>query len=260
MQAFPLRLALGFAAAAVLALGAIVVIPRDTGGDRPPESTLVAVALVVAVVMGAAVFAGMRLDLGLPVSIAVYAAGWNVLVVLVKLYLGPSALYEASETGRITTDLGEDDAAMLTAAGVGAAYLLAFWFLYRIARVRVDGRVAKGLTAGKVALGAVALVLLFVSGLPLLLLLFLVIGGEYVSFVFTTGASLVAGFSLALAVALAAAALNSTAARARAVGDATLLVTVFWVGVAYLALYHALWVVYVLLLTSLWPLKVVSSK
>jgi hypothetical protein len=72
--------------------------------------------------------------------------------------------------------------------------------------------------------------------------------------------SLAAGAALAFAVALAGLALTSTAERARAIGDATLLASLFWVGVAYLALYHALWVVYVLVLTSLWPLKVVTTK
>lgn len=251
---------LGYAAAALLALGAMSIIPGDDGGDRPPESTLVAVALVVALIMAVAVYAGLRLDLGLPASVALYAVGWNVLVVVVKLYLGPSALYEASEQGRVTSDLGDDDLAVLTAVGVGAAYVLAFWILYRLARGRIGIARSRGRTGRNVAIAAVALVLLFVSGLPVVLLLFLLTGGEYVSFVFTTGASLVAAAALAGATALAALALNSTADRARAVGDATLLATLFWVGVAYLALYHALWVIYILLLTSLWPLKVVSSK
>jgi hypothetical protein len=183
-----------------------------------------------------------------------------VLVVIVKLYLGPSALYEASDQGRVTSDLGDDDLAVITAVGVGTMYLLAFWILYRLARRRIGIARARGRTGRKIAIAAIALVLLFVSGLPVVLLLFLFTGGEYVTFVFTTGASLVAGLALALAVSLAALSLNSTAERARVVGDAGLLVAVFWVGVAYLALYHALWVVYVLLLTSLWPLKVVSSK
>jgi hypothetical protein len=102
---------------------------------------------------------------------------------------------------------------------------------------------------------------LFVSGvLPVLLLLFALVGGEYVGFVFSSAASLVAGAALALALSLALLTLTSTAERARVAGDATLLVTVFWIGAAYLALYHALWVVYILVLTSVWPLKVVSSK
>ena len=44
------------------------------------------------------------------------------------------------------------------------------------------------------------------------------------------------------------------------VGDAALLVSVFWLGLGFLALYHALWVVYVLVLTSIWPLKVITPK
>jgi hypothetical protein len=34
----------------------------------------------------------------------------------------------------------------------------------------------------------------------------------------------------------------------------------FWIGLYFLALYHVLWVVYVLVLTSTWPLKVVTPK
>jgi hypothetical protein len=37
-------------------------------------------------------------------------------------------------------------------------------------------------------------------------------------------------------------------------------VSVFWVGLAFLALYHALWVIYVLALTTIWPLKVITPK
>lgn len=261
MQGFPVRLVLGFVLAGALALGAIVAIPGDGGGDRPPESTLVAVALVVAVVMGAAVYAGVRFELGLPISIAAYALAYNALVALVKFWLGPEALYRASEEGRVTTDLGTDDTAAITAMGVGAAYLLAFWILYRLARARILRPERRPGTGVRWALAAVILVLLLVSGmLPVLLLLFLLVGGEYVGFVFTTGTSLVAGVALAAAAALAGLALTSTAERANAVGNATLLTAFFWVGVAYLALYHALWVVYILVLTSIWPLKVVTSK
>ena len=259
MQAAPLRLVVGFIGAALLAVGAIVVLP-GSGGETPTTSTLVGVAAAVAAVTGIALYAGLRLDLGLPTSIVLYAVGYNLLVVLVKFVLGPQALYDASEEGRVTSDLGSDDLTVITALGVGAAYLLAFWILYRLARKRLERPRAQ---ASKVrwAIVIIVLAVLFVSGvIPVLLLLFALVGGEYVSFVFTSGASLVAGVALACALALAGLALSSSAERARAIGDATLLASVFWVGVAYLALYHALWVVYILVLTSIWPLKVVSSK
>jgi hypothetical protein len=95
------------------------------------------------------------------------------------------------------------------------------------------------------------------GGIPLLLLF----GGlEYVDFVFSSAVSGLVALALAGAVALAAVAFRSTAERARLVGDVALLVSVFWVGLAFLALYHALWVVYVLVLTAIWPLKVITPK
>jgi hypothetical protein len=133
----PLRLGVGFVAAGALATVAIYLLPGGDG-ETPPESTLVGVAAAVAAVTGVALFAGLRLDLGLPVSIALYAVAYNLLVVLVKFVLGPWALYDASESGKVTVDFGGDGAALFTAAAVGLLYLLAFWLLYRLARRRLE--------------------------------------------------------------------------------------------------------------------------
>ena len=258
MRHVPLRLRLGFILAGLLSLGAILALP-DGDGDTPPVQTLVGVAGTVGLVTGIALYVGLRRELGLPASIALFAVGYNLLVILVKFVIGPQALYDASESGNVTRDLGDEGMAAITAIGVGAAYLGAFWFLYRLARRTVEDKPPASVTRWVV--GALVVVVLFVSGvIPILLLLFAFAGGEYVSFVFGSAASLVAGVALALALALAQLTLSSTADRARAVGDATLLASVFWVGAAYLALYHALWVVYILVLTSIWPLKVVTSK
>ena len=171
MGPFPLRLLLGFVAAGLLATLAILVIPGG-GGDTPPESTLVGVAVAVAAVTGVALYAGLRLDLGLPASIALYAVGYNLLVVLVKFVLGPRALYDASEAGKVTSDLGKDDITVITAIGIAAMYLLAFWILYRLARRRLERRRLTRPGAAWVVVGIV-LVLVFLSGLlPTLLLLF----------------------------------------------------------------------------------------
>lgn len=258
MTAVQLRLLLGFVAAGLLSLGAIVALPSGEG-DSPTAGTLVAVAAAVALVTGIALYAGLHWELRLPVAVAFFAVGYNVLVVVVKFVIGPQALYDASEAGKVTSDLGDQATATITALGVGAAYLFAFWLLYRLAYRQLEDRPP----ARKVrwVVGLLVVAVLFVSGvLPVLLLLFALVGGEYVSFVFSSTASLVAGAALALALSLALMTLTSTAERARVAGDATLLVTVFWIGAAYLALYHALWVVYILVLTSIWPLKVVSSK
>ena len=84
--------------------------------------------------------------------------------------------------------------------------------------------------------------------------------GPYGFYEVNQNVSLLVGVTLASAVAFAILAFNSAAERSRALGDATLVVSLFWVGLAFLALYQALWVVYVLILTSIWPLKTVTPK
>jgi hypothetical protein len=37
-------------------------------------------------------------------------------------------------------------------------------------------------------------------------------------------------------------------------------VAFFWVGLAFLAIYHVVWVIYIVALTALWPLRVVVPK
>ena len=98
------------------------------------------------------------------------------------------------------------------------------------------------------------------GGALLLVLLPLAAGFGYLNFVFSSGLSLVIAVILACATGLAAAAFNSAADRARLVGDVSVFMSFFWVGLYFLALYHVLWVVYVLVLTSIWPLKVVTPK
>jgi hypothetical protein len=85
-------------------------------------------------------------------------------------------------------------------------------------------------------------------------------GFEYLAFVFSSALSLLIALALAGATALAALAFEAASERAAIVGDATLFMSFFWLGLYFLALYHVLWVVYVLVLTSIWPLKVVTPK
>jgi hypothetical protein len=101
----------------------------------------------------------------------------------------------------------------------------------------------------------------FGSGGAILILLLPVFGGlDYLDFVFSSSVSLLIALALAGATALAALTFDATARRAHMLGDATLYMSVFWLGLYFLALYHVLWVVYVLVLTSIWPLKVVTPK
>ena len=257
--------------AGLLSLGVVTIVPRtvSSSGSIPPVGMLLTTATIVAAICGVLLFWGLRSDLGLPATVAVYAVVFNVLVIGVKLVLGPRGYYEANQTKDIdaTFAINESVMALFAAVFVFALYAAAYLVLYRVFRAKVvhlspQDRLAVRLTGRKVVITVIVLTILLVaSGGALLLVLFPLIAGlEYLDFVFSSSLSLLIAVILACATAFAALTFNSAADRARLVGDASVFVSFFWVGLYFLALYHVLWVVYVLVLTSIWPLKVVTPK
>jgi hypothetical protein len=144
----------------------------------------------------------------------------------------------------------------------GAYLVLYRYFRRKIAHLSPDDRFATRVSGRKVAIAVVVLTILIIaSGGAILLVAFPLIAGlDYLDFVFSSSLSLLIAVILACATAFAAMTFNSAADRARLVGDASVFVSFFWVGLYFLALYHVLWVVYVLVLTAIWPLKVVTPK
>ena len=119
----------------------------------------------------------------------------------------------------------------------------------------LDRRFARRLSIG----GSVALSVVVVLTIPALLLV-TGAGSTYLSFVFSSGVAAAIAVSLALASVLLVQGFRSVADRSRAVADATALLNLFWLGCAFIVLFHVLWVVYVLVLSSVWPLRVVVPK
>ena len=244
----------------------------DSSGDVPPVRMLLVTSTIVGVICCALLFWGLRSDLRLPVKAAVYAVVFNALVIIVKLALAPHGFYEVNQERDIDATFGTIDdpvMAMLAAAVVFVLYLAVFFVLYRTFRSKLDHLDAddplpkiKLFRGRNLAIGIVVLTFLLVaSGGAILLVLLPLIGGlEYLDFVFASSLSLMIGVLVACATAFAALAFNSSAERARLIGDASVFMSFFWVGLYFLALYHVLWVVYVLVLTSIWPLKVVTPK
>ena len=267
----PGSLVLKLAVAGLLSLAVVAVVPGtvSSAGDVPPVGMLLVTATLVGVICAALLFWGLRSDLGLPATAAIYAATFNVLVVVVKLALGPHGFYEVNQVKDLDSTFAIDNTFMAFAAAVlvFVLYVGVYLFLYRHFRAGVQHLAPQNPRRMKVSgrgvvIGIVVLTILLVaSGGALLLVFFPLIGGlDYLDFVFSSSLSLMIGVILACATALAALAFNSAADRARVVGDASVFVSFFWVGLYFLALYHVLWVVYVLVLTAIWPLKVVTPK
>jgi hypothetical protein len=265
-------LVLKLVVAGLLSLVVVAVVPRtvSAGGDVPPVGMLLVTATIVGLICGALLFWGLRSDLGLPMTAAVYAVVFNVLVIVVKLVLGPHGYYEVNQTEDLdvfavnTTLMAMFAAALVFVLYVGVYLALYRYFRAKVAHLAPEDRFAVArLARGRgVAISVVVLTILLVaSGGALLLVFFPLLAGlEYLDFVLSSSLSLMIGVILACATALAATAFNSAADRARLVGDASVFVSFFWVGLYFLALYHVLWVVYVLVLTAIWPLKVVTPK
>jgi hypothetical protein len=257
-----LKILLGFGLATLVAQ----YLPRGDGSAAPPVAQLLQVAALVTLFTTGALYLVLRQNLGLPTAVALLAVAYNALIVLVKFVLGPYGLYEVNESVNLTGLFNVTDpvGAAWTAAVVFALYLVGYYLVYRVARRRLasasdDERRRRILVP--FLTGVYALV-----GAGIALALFVIVGGpvggidEYVSFVVSSSVSLLVGVALAGAGALAALAFRGTAERAEILGNAALVTSFFWIGLAFLALYHALWVVYILVLTAAWPLRVVVPK
>jgi hypothetical protein len=252
-----------------LAFVAAKVVPSG-GGTTPPVETLLLSAVLIALATTGALYAVLRFDLGLPTAACLFAVGYNVLVVLVKFVLAPRGYYEVNQHVELNGPTLDDPfVAIVVAATIFALYAGVYYGLYRLFRVRVEylleleeqQRRPHLRNAVLAILGGV--LLLSGGSAALVLLLPLILAGsslEYLDFILQSSVSLLVGAALAGAVSLAVLAFRSAAERAQILGDAAMLVSFFWVGLAFLAIYHALWVVYILVLTSIWPLKVVSAK
>ena len=262
-------LVLKLAAAAGLSFAVVALAPHTVSatGNVPPVRMLLVTGTLVGLICAGALFWGIRADLKLPTKVAVYAVGFNALVIVVKLVLAPHGCYQVNQMKDLDTPIDNSFAAVLAAVLVFALYFVAYAVLYRLFRRRIEhlgvaDPVPRWFGSRGLVLAIVVAVLLVVgSGGALLIVLLPLFGGlEYLGFIFSSTVSGLIALALAGATSLAALAFDASSERARVVGDATLFVSFFWLGLYFLALYHVLWVVYVLVLTSIWPLKVVTTK
>jgi hypothetical protein len=255
----------------LLAGVAVAVLPRvSSGGTQPPVGTLLAVGILVGGVTSAALFLGISRDMKLPARVGIFFVAYNALIVLVKFVLAPAGLYQVNRERWFQATFGTKGIVWLSAALVLVLYVVAFTVLYLGARRSLGTRVTpskrnRGVprerSVRKLVIGLIVGVLAVV-GLSLLALLSVFGGGgaQYLEFVFSSGLALLIAVALGLASVLLVMGFRSVEDRTRAVADAAALLNLFWLGIAFLLLFHVLWVVYVLVLTSIWPLKTVVPK
>lgn len=205
-------------------------------------------------------FAGLRAILPRTGVFLAAAFGYNALLVLVKFGLGPLSLYAANESGGgffvLTNQLAYPGLAAITAVLYGMAFVV----LYAIFHSRLQRKlgISVALEARVVQLVVIMFILAVVGGITLIGL-----GGflEYASSVlFASVIGILIAIALVGAVILCAVAFREARDEAVMLRNVSLFTTFAWVGLAFIAAYHILWLVFLLTLVSLWPLRAWNGK
>ncbi len=260
-----------------LAGGAIALTaPRLFTGPERPDFTVFLVVGVAAVLLTAALFSYIdRLGMGFGKTALVLAAGYNALIAAVKLGLAPAALYEANREQTFEDVVADPNSLwfyLVVSLGVLLLYVLVFRVMYGVFKRRLRRRAGEiGATperrnwwAGRrrvvliaLVIATVALLASFLWVMPLLVVGYPTL--SYLVYVFSTFGVAIS-LALTLAAVLAYKTLDEVERRAAQLGDATLLASFFWLGLALILLYHAMWVVFLLTLVSIWPFQTYTPK
>lgn len=255
----------------------MATIPRLFTGPARPGFTVFLIAGIAAVGLTAGLFAYIdRLGMGFGKTVLALAAGYNAMIAAVKLGLAPAALYTANQRQDFDSTFGDPNSPWFYAA-VGTAVLLLYVGVFRVMYVVFERRFRS--TAGEpearrgrlrqwagsrrrpilIAL-VVAFVALLASFLWVMPVLFVGMPTfSYLVYIFSTfGAAMT--LALAVAAALAYKTFDEVEKRAVRLQDATLLAGFFWLGLALILLYHAMWAVFLLTLVSIWPFRTYTPK
>ena len=257
-------------AAMVLVLLSAYTFPQIDHALNPSARTpglisFLGVGLSVLALTAVLLFMGLRGVLPRSRLFLAAAFGYNALLVLIKFALGPIALYAVSEQhGYIilsTDGIGVGGLAFPGVAAITAIlYASAFFILYAVYNSRLKSRLGVPVRIER------SFITLFVS-----MFVIAVVGGvtvigligflEYaLSFLQVAVLGVLLAVALIGAISLCATTFREATERAVLLRNVTLLSTFAWVGLAFIAAYHILWLVFVLTLVSLWPLKAFSVK
>jgi len=250
-----------------LALGAAWGFPRldrviNPDAADPGLISFVGTGLAVLILTVVLLVAGLRRYLPKSGLFLAAALGYNALLIAVKLSLSPAFVYASQPY--VSTNLNFDLHSPLAYPGLAAiaaiVYGLAFFVLYSIFRSELERRLGISVRVGRrvVSLLLVMFIIAVVGGVTTTGLLAFAEYSLTIALSFTVLAILIA-LALIGAVVLCSVAFKDATDQAVLLRDVSVLSTFAWVGLAFIAVYHVLWLVFLLTLISLWPLKVVFA-
>jgi hypothetical protein len=235
---------------------------------RPGVVSFLGVGLTVLALTVVLLLYGLRGMLPRTAIFAAAAIGYNALLIAVKLGLGPIAIYAQNDWYRAHPlppgQFGEDPGFRFLTLGLaypGVAALMAilygaaFFFLYLLFKSGLQRKLGMRVALERRAVQLIiAMFCIAVAGAVTLLGLLGFI--EYaVSIVYAGTVAILIAVDLVAAIALCSVAFREAADQSAALRNVSVLSTFAWIGLAFIAAYHIIWVVFLLTLVSTWPLK-----
>ncbi len=269
----------------LLSVLAIIFIPRLEHSllpdrESPTLFTFIGVGISIIVFTGFALLFGLNSSMRYPQKFILYTFLYNSLIVLAKFTLGQYSLYEVATERYVESYLGTINKNALSLTILAAVVFFLYFYVLNILYQNAKRRLSLLLknAGGVSALTKKSVNKKFILNILLLTIIgiFIVTGGffllsafafisffltlEYVMFVFSTFPGLLAALCLIAAIFFASKSFKSVEEQASSVQNTTILTSTLWIGLSFLIMYHALWVVYLFILTTLWPLKFVTPK
>ena len=248
----------------VLALAAAYVFPQLDKGANPTSTqpgliTFLGVGLSIIALTALMLFAGLRNLLPRTVLFIFAAFGYNAVVVIVKFALGPLGLYAEGQVQGFYF-LNEPIVFFPLAPIMAILYAGAFFLIYLF--YRSDLRRRMGIPVRLESRFIVLLAVMFAIAVAGVLTVIGAFGFlEYTfSLVYVFGIGVLVAIALIAAITLCNVAFREATEQAILMRNVAVLSTFAWVGLAFIAAYHVVWLVFMLTLISIWPLKSISFK
>lgn len=237
--------------------------------ESPPLLLHMLIAFFLLLFTSALLYIGVSKIQTLPRAFLAYSLAYNAIIIVIKFFFSPYGLYSGGSWSSGIVEINSFFGVFAISVSVFIIYYLVYSILYSSEKKRLnkvlfgekDDNNKKIKTRDTVLLTIGLLVALCVTGIGMFFLLFVLnIPFQYFTFVFGGGMGLVIATLLVMATYFAKKSFQSASEGAIVIRDATLLTTAFTLGSSLILIYHLLWVVYMFVLTSLWPINSYTPK
>jgi hypothetical protein len=241
-----------------IGLLSLIAVGKTSTEPIPPTWLFSAAGILVAGVSAIAIYIAAQRP-ALPERAAITLAAAFACIAIAKFTFAPLGFYQENQNSALDTPAGPEPMVLLIAGGVLLVYIAVLRVIYRaFGRVRAV-RQKKPLTIGLVLVTVASAAWLVVVA-PILAALVAIGPLRYLQLVFTSALGAAVALTLLFATGLVAMSFSSARDRADVVSRASMLASILWVATAFVLLFHVLWVVFLLSLMAVWPLRTVTPK